>query len=100
MREELASLVHELWSEWIHYVASKSTFNLDGSMTISAWAVRRRERQMNTSYADLTEEEKDSDRREADRILALFIDYPQDELAGVLEEEDNRLYALWRNADA
>lgn len=72
MREELAALIHDMWSGWIRYVASKSTFNPDGSMTISAWAVSRRERQMKGSYDDLSEKEKDGDRRQADKVLALM----------------------------
>lgn len=72
MREELAALIHDMWSGWIGHVASKSTLNPDGSMTIPAWAVRRRERQMKGSYNDLSEKEKNSDRREADKVLALI----------------------------
>ncbi len=72
LREKLAALIHDMWSGWIDHVASKSTFNFDGSMTIPAGFVVRRERQMRGSYDDLSEEEKDSDRREADKVLALL----------------------------
>jgi hypothetical protein len=39
---------------------------------IPKWAVDRWTRQMNTPYADLSEEEKESDRREGDKFLELF----------------------------
>jgi hypothetical protein len=41
-------------------------------MTIPAWAVERWTRQMNTEYSGLAEPEKDSDRREADKFLAVL----------------------------
>lgn len=38
---------------------------------IPAWAVERWRRQVATSYAELSEKEKDSDRKEADRVLEI-----------------------------
>ena len=68
-REALAALVHGQWSGWMEYLFSKGTFNPDGTWTMPAWAVTRWARQMTTSYADLSEEEKENDRREADMLL-------------------------------
>lgn len=42
------------------------------SGVIPPWAVARWMRQMNTPYADLPEEEKELDRDEADRMLAIM----------------------------
>ena len=71
-REELAGLIHEQWSGWMEYLFSKGDFNDDGTWTMPAWAVDRWRRQMVTPYEDLSEDEKDSDRIEADRVLALL----------------------------
>jgi hypothetical protein len=43
-----------------------------GSLIIAPALVERWQRQMATPYADLSEEEKASDRAEADRVLALI----------------------------
>lgn len=68
-REKLADLCHQQWSGWMTYLFSKGTFNSDGTWTMPAWAVKRWTRQLLTSYENLSEEEKNSDRREADKYL-------------------------------
>ena len=72
LREQLADLAHQQWSGWVKYMLSKGVYNADGSWTMPAWAVERWTRQMTTDYADLPESEKESDRVEADRVLAVF----------------------------
>jgi hypothetical protein len=72
MRELLANLAHEQWSDWMTYLFSKSMYNNDGSATIPAWAVERWNRQRQTPYSLLSEEEKESDREEADKMLIVF----------------------------
>lgn len=72
LREQLADLAHQQWSGWMEYLFSKGTVNDDGTWTMPAWAVERWRRQMQTSYAELSEQEKNSDREEADRVLALI----------------------------
>ena len=73
IREELANLCHEQWSGWMKYLFEKGTHNdEDGTFTISSWAVHRWIRQMNTEYNDLPFEEKESDRKEADRFIRIF----------------------------
>ena len=70
-REQFAEYAHDAWAGWMSYLFSKSTKNEDGTVTIPAWAVERWTRQMNTQYWDLPEEEKNSDREEADKIIAM-----------------------------
>ena len=71
-RELLAAYAHdEAWSGWMRYVFDKSTFNADGSVTIPTWAVERWGRQIATPYRELPEDEKESDRKEADRMLTI-----------------------------
>ncbi|MHA1280593.1 MAG: hypothetical protein ACTSQ8_25840 [Candidatus Helarchaeota archaeon] len=79
MRETLAAHAHDMWSGWMKYVFKKSMpyypGNIqaeEGALIIPKWAVKRWTRQMNTIYEDLSEEEKESDRKEADRILKII----------------------------
>ncbi len=67
--EQLANLAHQQWSGWMEYLFSKCTQNIDGSATIPKWAVERWRRQAETKYIDLPEEEKESDREEAKKVL-------------------------------
>lgn len=72
LREKLARLAHEQWSGWMEYLFAQCQFNEDGTVTIPASFALRWHRQMNTQYYDLSESEKESDRREADKILATW----------------------------
>jgi hypothetical protein len=69
--EQLASIEHERWSHWQRYMHGKATRNLDGSLTIPADLVTRWERLMETPYARLTNEERESDREQVRRYLTL-----------------------------
>jgi uncharacterized coiled-coil protein SlyX len=71
LRETLAELAHNQWVGWMEYLFSKSK-QVDCCVVIPAWANERWHRQVATRYADLSEEEKDSDRSEADKFLAVF----------------------------
>ena len=72
LRERLAALAHDQWSGWQRYMFKKCTLNEDGTVTIPAWAVERWQRQMSTPYSQLPESERESDRRQADRVLAVI----------------------------
>jgi len=61
-REKLASFIHDQWAHWTRYFFE----NLDNDH-IPIW-----KRQMVTSYENLNEKEKNSDREWADKILALL----------------------------
>jgi hypothetical protein len=74
MREKLADLCHRQWSGWMEYLFSKCSSNPDNSLTIPVWAVVRWTRQMATEYEQLFEDEKESDRKEADRFISLLAD--------------------------
>ena len=71
-REQLADLAHERWAGWISHVLRKGEWVEGGSVVIPSWVVERYQRLAATPYAELTEDEKDSDRREADRMLAVM----------------------------
>jgi len=70
--EELARLCHDQWSGWMQYLFSKIKDNNNGTYTIPPGYSEKWRRQMFSDYADLSKEEQDSDRKEADRFLALL----------------------------
>jgi len=75
LREELAELCHKQWSEWMEYLFSKChqpIHRTQGGVILGSGDVSRWQRQMNTEYKDLSEEEKDSDRKEADKFLEII----------------------------
>lgn len=87
LREELAALAHDQWSGWMKYLFEKcrpgrsklGNWGLvkNGTMIIPTESVERWQRQMNTPYAELSEAEKESDRQEADRVLALLANHEE-----------------------
>ena len=70
--EKLAELCHEQWSDWMKYLFSRCKVNFDGSVTIPEWAVTRWKNQIITTYEDLSENEKNSDRDEARKFIKLL----------------------------
>jgi hypothetical protein len=73
LREQLAALAHEQWSGWMRYLFEKCYSDHHGmAVVMPRESADRWRRQMNTPYAQLPEAEKDSDRKEADRVLALL----------------------------
>lgn len=70
----LAAYAHSAWSGWMEYLFEKSQLNDDGTVTIPRWAVERWKRQAKTSYRNLPDEEKLSDLKEANRIIAILND--------------------------
>ena len=76
-KEKLAKFIHEdIWAHWMQYLFSKCEQggydDWDGTMTISADDYVRWERQMNTNYEDLPEDEKKSDRELAEKLMKLL----------------------------
>jgi hypothetical protein len=70
LREALAEYAHSAWAGWMEYMLPKlenSTDPVERDYWIARWA-----RQMKTPYASLTEKEKESDRAEADKMLAIL----------------------------
>lgn len=74
-REAVADAAHVAWSGWMKYQFDKSQQMCDAEgvpvgLMVPQELVERRRRQMTTAYAELPENEKESDRKEADRYLA------------------------------
>ncbi len=89
-REELAKIAHESWAGWTAYLLSKCIAETEktspsgnvyktthtGAYIIPTHYVERWKRQILTPYDELSEEEKDSDRIEADKyIKAMGVEY-------------------------
>lgn len=90
LREKFAELAHEQWSGWMHYLFEKCDL-IDDNLIVPKWARLRWGEQMITRYADLSEEEKDSDRVEADKMLEVtekHINQLQSELEVKTQDRD------------
>jgi hypothetical protein len=72
--EALAAIEHERWAHWQRYVHSKGERRADGTLVIPAELVKRWDAQIATSYSDLSEPEKVSDREQVARYLPLIAD--------------------------
>ena len=75
LTELLAEKEHAGWSHWMTYLFSVSEARPDGSVVIPTHLVERWQRQSMTGYADLSEREKQSDRRQVEHILPIINEY-------------------------
>lgn len=73
LREHIAAVQHEIWSHWMRYLFSRAEgSDYAGGAVIPNALVLRWQRQMETPYAGLTERERESDREQADKVLAVM----------------------------
>jgi hypothetical protein len=72
VNEELAAYSHGAWAQWMKYMFGKCQ-EVPGGVLIPEPLVQRWTRQMNTVYRDLPEDEKKSDRDEAQKIMCIFV---------------------------
>jgi hypothetical protein len=70
--EQLAAIEHQRWSHWQRYLHSQCVQQLDGSLLIPADLVARWQKQIDTQYADLDQEEKESDREQVRKYLPVI----------------------------
>jgi len=75
-RERLACVAHETWASWMEHLFRHSHEDIDGSVNIPSQLVQRWRRQMATPYSHLSENEKDSDRKQADRVIQTLNNIP------------------------
>ena len=75
--EDLAAIEHERWADWQRYLHNQCNFNENRAhWYIPMNLFARWERQIETDYEDLTEKEKDSDRKQVrryDELIKKFI---------------------------
>lgn len=76
--DQLAAIEHERWAHWQRHVHGQGVRSSDGGLTLPADAVARWDRQIRTSFDQLDEKEKDSDRDQVRRYL--------DTIAGLLAD--------------
>lgn len=69
------SIVHAIWSHWMEYFFSQCRY-MDGLCVVPGDKVEQWKRQMRTGYWDLSEKEKESDRRVA---LDFLLEYMADD---------------------
>lgn len=60
--EKLAERAHECWADWMRHLFKECKDVENGDVIIPAELVKRWKRQMETLYANLSEDEKKSDR--------------------------------------
>jgi hypothetical protein len=71
--EQLASIEHERWSHWQRYLHSKCIRQPDGSLLMPADLVERWQKQVETKYTDLGDQEKESDREQVRKYLPVIV---------------------------
>lgn len=76
--EQLSEAEHTSWSHWMSYLFSKCTRQYDGTYVIPRELVTRWRYQIETPYAELSEQEKQSDRAEVAHILPIIQQYSPD----------------------
>ena len=62
--EMLADNEHATWSSWMKYLFVRGKFDDEGNLILVEEDIGRWHEQAETLYADLTEEDKEKDRRE------------------------------------
>ena len=77
--EDMADQEHDSWSRWMEHLFKKSKKNDDGTVTIPKDKVQRWERQMKTDYEDLSNKEKESDRKEVRKFIKIVKKAEKDE---------------------
>ena len=70
-REALAAYAHNAWSRWMRHLFEVCHQCDSGEVIVPADLVSRWQRQIATSYDELSVLEQASDQREADRILSV-----------------------------
>ncbi len=73
--EALADKEHASWARWMDYLFSRCPFTEEGDAIIPRELVDRWRKQVNTPYAELSEQEKQSDRDEVAHILPIIEQY-------------------------
>ncbi len=73
--EALSDKTHESWARWMSHLFRISPQQEDGSVLIHPHHVKRWWQQIETPYDQLSEQEKQSDRKEVERLLPIIDEY-------------------------
>ena len=71
LREQLADIQHAIWAHWMGYMFGCGEFRKDGTWVMPAEKLERWWRQKETPYSELSDKERESDRHQADKALAV-----------------------------
>jgi hypothetical protein len=72
--EHLAAIEHDRWAHWQRHMHGKGQKQTDGSLMLPAELVGQWEKQIETPYSRLSEQEKESDREQVRKYLPLIIE--------------------------
>lgn len=70
--EELAAIEHERWAHWQRFMHGKGERKPDGSLVLPADLIAKWERLIEAPYAQLTDNERESDREQVRRYLPII----------------------------
>ncbi len=70
--ERLAAVEHQRWAHWQEYMHSKGARQADGTLVLPADLVERWDQQIATAYAELSDDEKESDREQVRAYLDII----------------------------
>lgn len=88
--EQLADKEHASWANWMDYLFSRCPIRADGAAIIPFELVERWKRQVETPYAELSEQEKQSDRDEVAHILPIIDKYVDGKLKNAVVKTISR----------
>lgn len=74
--EALAAQEHTRWANWMRFLFECGESQGNGTFIIDARCVRRWRRQVKQEYSELAEPEKEQDRNEVRKTLALLASFP------------------------
>lgn len=74
LMEKLADIEHQRWAGWMKHLFSKCEIDAEQNFVIPASWCSRWQKQIDTPYANLSEAEKESDRREVRNSLRVIRD--------------------------
>ena len=66
LREEIAEIEHNVWMTWARTILEKESITIERQQRWGTFFI---------PYADLPEKEKDKDRKQADKVLAVVKKY-------------------------
>ena len=87
--EKGADLEHERWAGWQKYLFSKSEWTRNGYL-IPKELCKRWQRQIDTPYRKLSEQEKESDRKEVRKYLPMIRELIRQVVESVPEVRENK----------
>lgn len=97
LQEDLAELEHEQWAHWTNYMLKKLEEDAgeEGLPLGCVPVILHWKKQCETHYSNLSEKEKDSDRKWAERVMERIIPFVEAKKIPFTKEQDQlqRLYS-------